>query len=252
MGNSVLTVSMILSLLLLYIGTESLAKPQYGGVQEVVKAPVIQQPQKVQCTTTYVEVWDTNYIEKIEQQCKTVSETLYRNKCDTVYDTQCNTVTERVCTQKFRQETNPYTETECDTQYKKDCESRWEEDSYGGKKWVEIPSTCQQNKYDTCRDVAKQQTIQVPYQDCQNVPRKQCNQVARQECRNEPYQQPRQVCEDIHRKIPQRVSKRVPKKTCGGGSGNLGSGGSGGSFLPERQGDRDPGTRSSDKINFGK
>merc|ERR1711955_76553 len=211
-SNSVLTVSMILSLLLLYIGTESLAKPQYGGVQEVVKAPVVQQPQKVQCTTTYVEVWDTNYIEKVEQQCKTVSETLYRNKCDTVYDTQCNTVTERVCTQKFRQETNPYTETECDTQYKKDCESRWEEDSYGGKKWVEIPSTCQQNKYDTCRDVAKQQTIQVPYQDCQNVPRKQCNQVARQ------------VCEDVHRKIPQRVSKRVPKKTCGGGSGNLGSG----------------------------
>merc|ERR1712126_245318 len=234
MGNSVLTVSMILSLLLLYIGTESLAKPQYGGVQEVVKAPVIQQPQKVQCTTTYVEVWDTNYIEKIEQQCKTVSETLYRNKCDT----------------------------ECDTQYKKDCESRWEEDSYGGKKWVEIPSTCQQNKYDTCRDVAKQQTIQVPYQDCQNVPRQQCNQVARQECKKEPYQQPRQVCEDVHRRIPQRVSKRVPKKTCGGGSGNLGSGGSGGSYnggggssgsiLREGQGDRDPGTRSSDKINFGK
>merc|ERR1712115_753344 len=233
-SNSVLTVSMILSILLLYIGTESLAKPQYGGVQEVVKAPVVQQPQQIQCTTTYVEVWDTNYIEKVEKQCKTVSETLYRNKCDTVYDTQ----------------------------YKKDCESRWEEDSYGGKKWVEIPSTCQQNKYDTCRDVAKQQTIQVPYQDCQNVPRQQCNQVARQECKKEPYQQPRQVCEDVHRKIPQRVSKRVPKKTCGGGSGNLGSGGSGGSYnggggssgsiLREGQGERDPGTRSSDKINFGK
>merc|ERR1719190_254081 len=218
---------MILSILLLYIGTQSLAKPQYGGVQEVVKQPVVQQPQKVQCTTTYVEVWDTTYIEKVEQQCQTV--------------------TERVCTQKFRQETNPYTETECDTQYKQDCESRWEEDSYGGKKWVEIPSTCQRNKYDTCREVAKQQTIQVPYQDCRDVPRQQCNQVARQECTREPYQQPRQVCEDVHRKIPQRVSKRVPKKTCGGSSGNLGSGpggsynggGGSGSILREGQ-DRDP------------
>jgi len=37
-----------------------------------------------------------------------------------------------------------------------------------------------------------------------------------------------QVCEDVHRKIPQRISRTVPKKTCGGGA-------SGGSGFPERQ-----------------
>ena len=46
-------------------------------------------------------------------------------------------------------------------QQKTDCESRWEEDGYGGKKWVEVPSTCQQNNYDTCRDVQKQKLVQV-------------------------------------------------------------------------------------------
>jgi len=29
------------------------------------------------------------------------------------------------------------------------------------KKWVEVPSTCQQNNYDTCRDVQKQKLVQV-------------------------------------------------------------------------------------------
>ena len=39
-----------------------------------------------------------------------------------------------------------------------------------------------------------------------------------------------QVCEDVHRKIPQRISRTVPKKTCNGG------GGSGSApALPERQ-----------------
>merc|ERR1712192_378472 len=37
-----------------------------------------------------------------------------------------------------------------------------------------------------------------------------------------------QVCEDVHRKIPQRISRTVPKKTCGGGGGS-------GSAQPERQ-----------------
>ena len=46
-------------------------------------------------------------------------------------------------------------------QQKTDCESRWESDGYGGKKWVEVPSTCQQNTYDNCRDVQKQKLVQV-------------------------------------------------------------------------------------------
>merc|ERR1711922_103538 len=50
-----------------------------------------------------------------------------------------------------------------------------------------------------------------------------------QQCQQEPYTASQQVCEDVHRKIPQRISRTVPKKTCGGGNG----GGSG--SAPERQ-----------------
>ena len=88
--------------------------------------------------------------------------------------------------------------------------------------------------------------FQVPYTDCKNVPQQECKQVPQQQCQQEPYtasQQVRpthirsyflqyfsdQVCEDVHRKIPQRISRTVPKKTCGG------SGGGSGGFLPERQ-----------------
>merc|ERR1712036_16595 len=128
----------------------------------------------------------------------------------TVYKNSCQTVNKQVCSQQYRQESQPYTETECSSQQKTDCESRWEEDGYGGKKWVEVPSTCQQNNYDTCRDVQKQKLVQVPYTACQ------------------------QVCEDVHRKIPQRISRTVPKKTCGGGASG-GSGFGSAPSLPERQ-----------------
>merc|ERR1719184_270192 len=114
------------------------------------------------------------------------------------------------------------------------CESRWEEDGYGGKKWVEVPSTCQQNNYDTCRDVQKQKLVQVPYTDCKNVPQQQCKQVPQQQCQQEPYTASQQVCEDVHRKIPQRISRTVPKKTCGGGASG-GSGFGSAPSLPERQ-----------------
>merc|ERR1712083_1262113 len=76
-------------------------------------------------------------------------------------------------------------------------ESRWESDGYGGKKWVEVPSTCQQNTYDNCRDVQKQKLVQVPYTDCQNVPQQQCQQVPEQQCQQEHYTASQQVCEEV-------------------------------------------------------
>jgi len=226
----------------LILVVQALGAPQYGGSQQQQQQqqyPQQQQQQQqypatapqVQCTTTYETIWSTDYIEKIEKSCQTVSETLYRKKCDTVYKQQCNTIYEQVCSTKYRQESQAYTETECSQEYKRDCESRWEEDAYGGKKWVEVPSTCKNNAYDTCNDVQKQKLVQVPYKDCQKVPKQNCVKVPHEECKNEAYQQPRQVCEDVHRKIPQRVSKKVPKKSCGGGTstGSLVGGGYGGS-----------------------
>merc|ERR1712110_185959 len=178
-------------------------KPQYGAapVQTPVAAPVVQAPSQISCITTQETIWDTQYIEKTEKECHQEQIQQFRQSCQTVYKNSCQTVNKQVCSQQYRQESQPYTETECSSQQKTDCESRWEEDGYGGKKWVEVPSTCQQNNYDTCRDVQKQKLVQVPYTEAQ------------------------QVCEDVHRKIPQRVSRTVPKKTCGGGSGSV----------PERQ-----------------
>merc|ERR1711936_931141 len=193
-----------------------LGKPQYGAappVQTPDTAPFVQPPSQISCITTQETIWDTQYIEKIEQECHQEQIQKFRQACQTVYKNSCQTVNKQVCSQQYRQESQPYTETECSSQQKTDCESRWEEDGYGGKKWVEVPSTCQQNNYDTCRDVQKQKLVQVPYTDCKNVPQQQCQ------------------------KIPQRVSRTVPKKTCGGGSGGSGpaperqtSGGGGGGY----------------------
>jgi len=197
-----------------------MGKPQYGAappVQTPVQAPIVQAPSQISCFTTQETIWDTQYIEKTEKECHQEQIQKFRQACQTVYKNSCQTVNKQVCSQQYRQESQPYTETECSSQQKTDCESRWESDGYGGKKWVEVPSTCQQNTYDNCRDVQKQKLVQVPYTDCQNVPQQQCQQVPEQQCQQEPYTASQQVCEDVHRKIPQRISRTVPKKTCGGG-----------------------------------
>merc|ERR1712110_517044 len=182
-------------------------KPQYGAapVQTPVAAPVVQAPSQISCITTQETIWDTQYIEKTEKECHQEQIQKFRQACQTVYKNSCQTVNKQVCSQQYRQESQPYTETECSSQQKTDCESRWEEDGYGGKKWVEVP-----------------------YTDCQNVPQQQCTKVPEQQCQQEPYTASQQVCEDIHRKIPQRVSRTVPKKTCGGGGNSAPS-------LPSRQ-----------------
>jgi len=141
-----------------------LGKPQYGAappVQTPVSAPVVQAPSQISCFTTQETIWDTQYIEKTEKECHQEQIQKFRQACQTVYKNSCQTVNKQVCSQQYRQESQPYTETECSSQQKTDCESRWEEDGYGGKKWVEVPSTCQQNTYDTCRDVQKQKLVQV-------------------------------------------------------------------------------------------
>lgn len=260
--------------------TSAFAAPQYGGSGGVVPAPVIapvvvQTPAPiVQCPTTYQTVWETQYVESEEQECKTVSETLYRQQCQTVYKQQCNTVNEQVCSEQYKQETQTYTDTVCSTQYNRECESRWEEDSYGGKKWVEIPSTCQNSPQQKCNDVQKQRLVQVPYTDCQTVPKQECKNVPKQECTSQPYQSPKQVCETVHRKKPTRVSRRVPQQNCsgqqqaGGGYGSTSGSGSGfgsgvQSVVRDSEGgnvrtgqaaasDKQRKPTSSDAINFGR
>merc|ERR1711963_1155618 len=153
-------------------------KPQYGAapVQTPDTAPFVQTPSQISCITTQETIWDTQYIEKTEKECHQEQIQKFRQACETVYKNSCQTVNKQVCSQQYRQESQPYTETEC---------------------------TCQQNNYDTCRDVQKQKLVQVPYTDCKNVPQQQCQQVPEQQCQQEPYTASQQVCEDVHRKIPQ-------------------------------------------------
>jgi len=240
---------------LLCIATLALGAPQYGNVvddyEDFGNNNKQQQQQQraaapVSCRTEYSTLWDTVYTETETQVCTTV----YVNQCDnlvrkncvnvprqectTVQDRQCSTEYSEVCVDEYRTEYDQYTETECTTEYKEDCEYRWEGAGYE-KVWAPIPGTCKSNPFDTCVDVPKQKEKQVAYPVCTNVPQQKCVNVPRQECRtveeqkcsNEPYQRcnqiPKQNCKTEHKKVPTRVSRRVPKKVCDNGSG-LGSG----------------------------
>ena len=63
----------------------------------------------------------------------------------------------------------------------------------------------------------------VPEEKCVNVPRKACDTLIKQQCTNLPYQScievPRQNCDSGHKKVPNRISKRVPITVCDDGSG---------------------------------
>merc|ERR1711981_1033557 len=102
-----------------------MSAPQYGGgASQPVKAPV--QSSQVSCRTEYAEVWDTEYVETETQECQTVQEkqcnTEYKKQCVPTQRQECQTVYrteyEQVCSQKYRDETEYYTETECNTDYK--------------------------------------------------------------------------------------------------------------------------------------
>jgi len=251
------------------IGGLSAPQPQYGGGgSPSVSAPQRQSGSSVECRTEYQEVWDTQYTETETEECQTLQQRqcypvqreecrdVLKQACETLYRPKCITVNQQVC--ETKQKTEYYTETECGSELREDCEYRWKTDNYGGKEWVPIPGTCTNNNYDKCQDVQKENLVDYPecrnvptqdcsqqeaYQDCRQVPKKECNTVTDQECRNEPYQK----CEPIHKKVPNRISRKVPKKVCSGqGSGVqpvLKS------AKPEKQIDT---RKGSDAVKFGK
>merc|ERR1712002_1438904 len=131
-----------------------MSAPQYGGgASQPVKAPA--QSSQVSCRTEYAEVWDTEYVETETQECQTVQvkqcNTEYKKQCVPKQRQECNTVYkteyEEVCSQKYRDETEYYTETDCSTNYKEDCEYQWE-GTGNNKVWAPIQGTCKNNAYD--------------------------------------------------------------------------------------------------------
>merc|ERR1712154_180663 len=192
----------------------------------------------IACTVNYVTVWDTEYhdnekevcVTEYEKVCNTELQRLCqpttRQECSTHYEQQCSTVYKNVCVQKYRTEYEPYTETECTTEYKQDCQYEWQGEG-NDKVWAPIDGTCQSVPYDECNDVQKTHARQVAYEACHeepeescvSVPKEVCISVANEICQNEPLTKceevPRQACHKEHRRVPIRVSKAVPKKSCG-------------------------------------
>merc|ERR1712226_1493174 len=217
--------------LLVLVATASCA-PQYGPppplpsptpTPEKLIAPVTP---AIACTVTYVTVWDTEYhdnehevcVTEYEKVCNTELQRLCqpttRQECSTHYEQQCSTVYKNVCVQKYR------------TEYKQDCQYEWQGEG-NDKVWAPIDGTCQSVPYDECNDVQKTHARQVAYEACHeepeesciSVPKEVCISVADEICQNEPLTKceevPRQACPKEHRRVPIRVSKAVPKKSCG-------------------------------------
>merc|ERR1712218_418441 len=207
--NSKMRLSLVSSVLVASMVQAAPGASSYGG-----PAKQIASPPSIQCRTEYVTLWDTEYQEKEEQICETVYEKqcstrtqrlcqpTTRQECHTEYEQQCSTIYKNVCVQKFRTEYEPYTESECTTEYKQDCQYEWRGEG-NDKVWAAIDGTCQNVPYDECKDVEKTHARQVAYEVCQNEPLTKCEDVPRQSCHKE------------HRRVPIRVSKAVPKKTCG-------------------------------------
>merc|ERR1712061_283177 len=214
MGKPIQSKPAMISLLVLVAAASS--APQYGpplptADPEKLIAPVTP---AVTCTVTYVTIWDTEYhdnekevcVTEYEKVCNTELQRLCqpttRQECHTEYKKQCNTIYKNVCVQKYNTIYEPYTETECSTEYKEDCQYEWQGEG-NDKVWAPIDGTCQSVSYDECKDVQKTHARQVAYEVCQNEPLTKCEEV------------PRQACHKEHRRVPIRVSKAVPKKTCG-------------------------------------
>merc|ERR1712003_37784 len=103
----------------------------------------------------------------------------------TLWDTEYEDIETHECVTKWVPVCKTYTETECSTENRKVCEKTWEGEG-DNIKWVDIPGTCEYQPHDECKDVTKEQ----------------CTKNAKK------------MCEDKHKRIPIRVSKKVPKKVC--------------------------------------
>ena len=224
-------------LLILLVGVCRSAPHHERAYPLSIPLPVpIRQP-SVLCTTEYTTVWDTEYKEtetqvcttEYDKQCVTEYHALcldtIRTECRTVYQNKCETVYHSVCVDKYKTEYEPFIESECTTLYKQDCEYRWEGEG-NSKVWAPVPGTCKENPYDECKDVAKTKERQVAYPVCREVPQEKCVDVPTEACQDIPEQkcvdQPYETCQDIpreschneHKKVPIRVSRKIPKQVC--------------------------------------
>merc|ERR1711988_897854 len=111
-----------------------------------------------------------------------------RTEYTTLWDTEYEDIETHECVTKWVPVCKTYTETECSTENRRVCEKTWEGEG-DNMKWVIIPGTCEIQPHDECMDVTKEK----------------CTKNAKK------------MCEDEHKRIPVRVSRKVPKKVCDDG-----------------------------------
>ena len=146
---------------------------------------------------------------------------MYRKKCETVYK-------KSVCEKRYRTKYEPYIATECINDYLEECEYH-RQGEYNFMEWVAIPRTCRTIPYDNCREVTKHRKRQVVYTVCCDVIEHKCyyvlglacQEVPNQDCTNQPQEKCsnklKEECYYVHKMVPVRVSKKIPKKVCNDG-----------------------------------
>merc|ERR1712012_873033 len=187
--------------------------------------------QKQECHTEMKTVWKYEYIEKEEEQCRTIDEEWCTDVCKPYESKECKEHKEKICTWEKDTECKeedkkvqiPYTETECEMQKKKVCDYQWE-NTVSGKIWARIvPSTCKFVDEEECKNVEKTREKKIKEKVCKDVPKKNCNNEEElvlcttkitDKCEQECTTMPKKICEKFLRKTPVRVSKNVPHLFC--------------------------------------
>jgi len=139
-------------------------------------------PPKSGCSTVYTTIWDVEWEETTERVCKDV----------------CETYTERECKEVPVTTTEYYYETVCTMDDQRHCVKVWKVKENGEKVWVDNPEDCRKYTKDVCKEVKKSKPV-VKYET---------------KCINKIKTRTKKDCEDIHKRIPKEVSKKVQKTVC--------------------------------------
>ena len=139
-----MSLRVVLFLLLATIST--LAKPQYGSINNQNQVLTTQN----ECRTEYQTLTEVVYDEIEEDICqntyKTKCESVPRRKCtpnrqqkcQNINVQECNTRQEQQCNDVYREVNQPYTDSEC-WEEAQDCQKVWVDLGYGMKEWRDDP-----------------------------------------------------------------------------------------------------------------
>ena len=194
--------------------------PSYGNGEVVAS--------RSSCRIEYVVVSYVVNSEVMTRECRSRNQT----SCHTTPYEKCVDQLREECHQSVREDCKDMLEEECNTQHRTEhsqetvrecnrkCQYQWE-GTNEDKRWVVDPAIC------TCGDITRKTVARVPYLNCRLVSRKVCENVPIRECkevkericeqkeREECKAVPHRECKDIHRKVPNTITRNMPRQVCG-------------------------------------